>query len=104
MSKGPQRSVIALKTPWDKDHSVDSLNSVDSLSAWVFSDPGIWVARSQMLRLIHHSHIAVAILSHEIDLIPPIALMYATAVVLSDQDVFLSEGAAKGSQAQQYSL
>ena len=59
MSKGPQRSFIALKTPWDKDHSVDSLNSLDSLSAWVFSDPGIWVARSQMLRLIHHSHIAV---------------------------------------------
>ena len=29
MSKGPQWSFIALKTPWDKDHSVDSLT--DSL-------------------------------------------------------------------------
>ena len=47
MSKRPQRSFIALKTPWDKDHSVDS-------------DPGIWVARSQILRLIHHSHTPVA--------------------------------------------
>ena len=33
MSKRPQLSFIALNTPWHKDHSVDTLNSLDSLSA-----------------------------------------------------------------------
>lgn len=84
MSNGPHRSCMALKTSWDKDHSVESRRALDSLSASIFSDPGIWVALSQMSRCIHHSHITVAMSLHGIDLIPPMALMYDTVVVLSD--------------------
>ena len=80
MSNGPHRSSIALKTYCDKDHSVESRRALDFLSASIFSDPGIWVALSQMLRCIHHSHIMVAMLLHGIDLIPPMALLYDTVV------------------------
>ena len=84
MSHLTQRSCIALKTSWDKDHSVDSLSTLDSLSALIFLDPGIWVALSQMLCFRHQSHIMVAISLHGIELIPRIAFRYATVVVLSD--------------------
>ena len=42
------------------------------------------MALSQMLWFRHQSHTMVAISLHGIDLIPPIAFMYATVVVLSD--------------------
>lgn len=66
-----------------KDHSVELLIFLDSVSASTLVEPGMWQALIQM-SLSHHSQISLDKLSHSADLIPPMLLTYATVVVLSD--------------------
>ena len=66
-----------------KDHSVELLVFLDSASASTLVD-GIWQAVSQISLSLHHCQIYCAKSLQLADLIPPMALTYATVVVLSD--------------------
>ena len=57
----PNLSVAALKRDGCNAHSVSLLDRRDSLSASVFSLPGMCTTVSQTLRDMHHSQICLAI-------------------------------------------
>ena len=63
-------------------HSVSRLLSLDSLSATMFSLPGICTAVIHISCCIHHVQSSLVISLH-LAVLPPMLLMYAIAVVLS---------------------
>ena len=79
----PQWVVICVKISLFKAHSVRSLNNRDSLSASMSSSPAMWVVVNQVLLFTHQSHMSYATWLQLEDFVPSIALIYVTAVELS---------------------
>ena len=74
---------IALKMEGFNCHSVSLWNVLDSLSAVMFSDPGIWAEDSHIFLPSAHLIMFFVMSLHCSEWVPPISLMYAMAVVLS---------------------
>ena len=72
------------KTLLSNSHSVFSLNTLLALSAKTLVEPGRCSADIYILLSIAHSQIDFAISWQWIDRVPPLLLIYVTAVVLSD--------------------
>ena len=63
---------------------MEVLNTVDLEPASILVEPSMWQALSQGSLSMHHAQICRAMLWQALDFIPPITLIYATAVVLSE--------------------
>ena len=83
MSGLPNVLTICLNTLSLSFHSEDRSNILEFFSATTFSDSGMWAAETHTSHSAAHCHILKAIPSHKSDLIPPILLIQATAVLLS---------------------
>ena len=71
-----------LNNSMESIHSVLSLNTLDILSAILFSAPGMWIEEIQKPLFCAISHIRFAIQLQRSECMPPVLLMYANAVLL----------------------
>ena len=72
-----------LNNSMESIHFVLSLNTLDILSAIVFSAPGMWLEEIQKPLFCAIFHIRFAIQLQRSECMPPVLLMYANAVLLS---------------------
>ena len=70
ISNGPHSLCKSEKTSQLKDHSVELLIWLDSVSASTQAEPDMWQTLSQISLSVHHSQIFLAKLSHSADCCP----------------------------------